>query len=90
MTRLETDIAQLMARADIPAIALAVVRGGRPDQYLCHGVRTTQGTEGVDARTVFEAASLSKPVFAFAARSTRRMCFPTAPVCRTGAVTTFR
>jgi hypothetical protein len=58
MTPLESDIAQLMAFADVPAIALALVRDGRLDQYLCHGIRSRQAAEEVDEHTVFDAAPI--------------------------------
>jgi CubicO group peptidase (beta-lactamase class C family) len=60
------DISRLLSEAPVPAAAIAVVRTGRPAEYVCCGVRGVQRPEQVDEHTVFEAASLTKPVFAHA------------------------
>jgi CubicO group peptidase (beta-lactamase class C family) len=62
----ETDISRLLTDAAVPAAAAAIIRRGRLDQYMCCGIRSTQTPTTVDENTVFEAASLSKPVFAHA------------------------
>ena len=60
----ETDFLQLMTEATVPGVAAAVIRNGGLDRYLCCGVRSAQSAAAVDENTVFEAASLTKPVFA--------------------------
>jgi len=62
----ETAIGHLIAATDVPGIALAVVRGGRLERTICCGVRDVRLPLLVDEDTVFDAASLSKPVFAHA------------------------
>jgi CubicO group peptidase (beta-lactamase class C family) len=60
----ETTIGRLIAATDVPGIALAVVRAGRLERTICCGVRDVRLPLTVDEDTVFDAASLSKPVFA--------------------------
>jgi CubicO group peptidase (beta-lactamase class C family) len=61
---LATEIPRLMRLASVPGLSMAVVRSGAVTSRG-FGVRRA-GAEGeVTADTVFEAASLSKPVFAY-------------------------
>ena len=63
---LERDIPRLMEQATVPGLSAAVVRNGQT--YWLDGFGVTSATSGqpVTRDTVFEAASLSKPVFAYA------------------------
>src|SRR5260221_1073676 len=65
MTSDETGLLRLMMSGQVPGVAAAVIRDGKFDRYLCRGVRHTLAPAAIDEHTVFEAASLSKPVFAF-------------------------
>lgn len=62
----EADFQRLIEEAAIPGVAAAVVRGDRLEQILCCGLRSANAPELVDENTVFDAASLTKPVFAHA------------------------
>jgi len=60
-------VPRVIAGAGIPGLSLAVYRTGEPIWAQAFGVVNTDGSEQVRDDTVFEAASLSKPVFAYAA-----------------------
>jgi len=50
----------------VPGISLALIKDGQLAYYKTYGVRNTFTKEPVDSNTLFEAASVTKPVFAFA------------------------
>lgn len=61
---IEAEFRRLITEATVPGLAAAVLRPGQLDRYLCCGVRSARSDDPVDENTVFEAASLTKPVFA--------------------------
>lgn len=62
---LERRIPQLMGEARLPGLAIAIVRDGRLAWCRGFGVADAASGRRVDCTTVFEAQSLSKPVFAY-------------------------
>jgi CubicO group peptidase (beta-lactamase class C family) len=54
-----------MDEALVPGAAAAILRNGRVHELACYGVRGIENPVPIDEHTVFEAASLSKPVFAY-------------------------
>jgi len=50
----------------VPGLAIAVIRGGKTIWLHGFGMKEVKTAQPVTAQTVFEAASLSKPVFTYA------------------------
>lgn len=61
------DLPSLLAVTEVPAIAVSGIIRGRPVQHLA-GVRSVSNRVPITPDTYFPAASLSKPVFAWAVR----------------------
>lgn len=66
IARLEGVIPRLLAEGDVPGLSVALVRDSGVVWHRGFGVRNAATKEPVTEDTVFEAASLSKPVFAYA------------------------
>jgi len=64
--RLTKLIPDLMRRAAVPGLSIALVEEGKVAWVGSFGARNAKTGDKVDDRTVFQAASLSKPVFAYA------------------------
>ncbi len=65
--RLERRVPELMAKAGVPGLSLALVHDGGSVWCRAFGVRSVATGARMTTDTVLEAASLSKPVFAYAA-----------------------
>ena len=65
ITKLERDIPELMKKGNMPGLAIAVIRKGKTSWVRGFGVKETKTGVPVTEDTIFEAASLSKPVFAY-------------------------
>jgi CubicO group peptidase (beta-lactamase class C family) len=66
IAELRKRLPELMKVADVPGISIAVIRDGKTFSLQQFGVRDTRTAQPVTGDTIFEAASLSKPVFAYA------------------------
>ena len=65
IAQLERDIPELMRKDGVPGLEIAVIREGRLTWVHGFGVKEVKSGQPVTAETVFEAASLGKPVFAY-------------------------
>ena len=63
----QAAVARLLAEGEVPGVAIAMVENGRVAWVRGFGVANAATRAPVTERTVFEAASLSKPVVAYAA-----------------------
>ena len=59
-------VQQLIADARVPGLSMAVIRDRQAAALTAVGVRNVQSGAAVDQQTIFSAASLSKPLFAYA------------------------
>ncbi|HVI73118.1 MAG TPA: serine hydrolase domain-containing protein, partial [Pyrinomonadaceae bacterium] len=66
VSRLEQTIPHLMTEADIPGLSIAVIQDSKVIWTRGFGVTNAETKARVNDNTVFEAASLTKPVFAYA------------------------
>jgi CubicO group peptidase (beta-lactamase class C family) len=60
----ESDFLRLLEEAAVPGAAVAIVDNERADYFVSGGLRGGLRATPVDEFTIFEAASLTKPVFA--------------------------
>jgi CubicO group peptidase (beta-lactamase class C family) len=65
IAQLQTDIPNFMKQADIPGLSIALIRRGKTEWLHTFGVKDAKTNKPVSEDTIFEAASLSKPVFAY-------------------------
>ncbi|MFD2569243.1 serine hydrolase domain-containing protein [Spirosoma soli] len=64
--QLEQFIPKLMDSARIPGLSMAIINNGALAYSKGYGLTKADSTQKVTSATVFDAASLSKPVFAYA------------------------
>ena len=64
--RLETFISQLMSEGDVTGLSIALIRDAKIYWARGFGFKDASTKAPVDLSTMFQAASLSKPVFAYA------------------------
>jgi CubicO group peptidase (beta-lactamase class C family) len=58
-------VKQLIGDARVPGLSMAIVGDGQVTTRITAGVRNSRDRIAVDPQTVFAAASLSKPLFAY-------------------------
>ncbi len=63
---LEKQIPQLIEEGMVPGLSIAIIKDAKLFWRRGFGVKDSASKEPVDNDTVFEAASTSKPVFAYA------------------------
>lgn len=66
ISELEKVIPQLMKKAEVPGLSIAVIIDGKIIWSRGFGIKNTKTREPVNDDTIFEAASLTKPFFAYA------------------------
>ncbi len=62
---LEKEIAKVMQENDIPGISIAIINNNQLAYHNIFGVSNAHTKEPLTAQSMFEAASLSKPIFAY-------------------------
>ncbi|MFI0432382.1 MAG: serine hydrolase [Candidatus Nanopelagicales bacterium] len=62
LSSLDAIVEQAMAHTNVPGVSVAVVRNGEVAYLKGFGVRNLQSGEKVDEDTVFQLASVSKPI----------------------------
>lgn len=50
---------------NVPGLSMVLIENGKIADHRAYGVKNSRGDEPIEGTTVFEAASLSKPVFAY-------------------------
>ncbi|MDQ3749664.1 MAG: beta-lactamase family protein [Acidobacteriota bacterium] len=65
IAQLEKSIPQLMRDGEVPGLSIAVIRDAKIVWQQSFGVANSATNQPVSDDTIFEAASLSKPVFAY-------------------------
>jgi len=63
---LEERVPQLMEAEHVPGLSMVLIRENRIVWQGAFGVRTAGEAEAVNSETIFEAASMSKPLFTYA------------------------
>lgn len=62
---LDLKIDSLIDSAGIPGLSIAIINGNQLVYHNTFGVTNSETKDPVDEKTIFEAASLSKPIFAY-------------------------
>ena len=60
------EVGQLISDSQVPGLSMALIHNGGLETLTAAGVRNARDGTPIDEQTIFDAASLSKPVFAYA------------------------
>lgn len=66
IAQLQKDIPQLMKEANVPGMSVALIRNGKMVWSGVYGLMSNNTRQPVTKQSIFEANSLSKPVFGYA------------------------
>ena len=66
MSNLEIFVPELMERAEVPGLSIAIIRDAEIIWHGAYGVKKIGTGETINDSTIFQAASLSKTLFAYA------------------------
>ncbi|CCH55025.1 Protein flp AltName: Full=FmtA-like protein [Fibrisoma limi BUZ 3] len=64
--QIDPVITRIMDSANVPGLSIAIIRDGKLAYSKGYGLTKADSTQRVTSTTIFDAASLSKPVFAYA------------------------
>lgn len=62
----ENEILHLMKSSNVPGISIVLIENAKVKNHYEYGLKNSEAADPIKEDTVFEAASLSKPVFAYA------------------------
>ncbi len=65
ISKLDKAIPDLIKKGDVPGLSIAVIRDGKIIWSGAYGIKNIKTGEPVTEETIFEAASLTKPFFAY-------------------------
>lgn len=61
----ESEVRQLMKKENVPGMSIIIINNAEIESHNMYGLKNSESHDPVDENTVYEAASLSKPVFAY-------------------------
>src|SRR5579863_5294355 len=62
---LESEIRHLMKKGNVPGVSIVIIENAKVESHHTYGLKNSKIDNPIDNNTVFEVASLSKPVFAY-------------------------
>ncbi|MEM6803998.1 MAG: serine hydrolase domain-containing protein, partial [Bacteroidota bacterium] len=65
VNKLNLQIEAIMDSLEIPALSIAIINENQVSYHEAFGVSNSENKNVIDENSIFEAASLSKPIFAY-------------------------